>query len=245
MYSTIGDRIVFNLVKLDNVFGILCFQILDNRKRVKQDMLNEIRDVYIYNMYDDRNFSADSHIQLNYVNNKRHGLHECWHFIEYEDDSVEYLLYDKCNYIDGKLHGSYRVYGHGQFICQCNYVDGKLHGLFERWHYQNIDEETNLYTAHIKFKKSFTQLKVKYKIQTTRIREKSNYINGKLHGLRQFWHGNGKIWRRGNYNINGKKHGLFERWYYSGKLMKTGNYINGKKHGIFKHWSNNGQLISI
>jgi hypothetical protein len=56
---------------------------------------------------------------------------------------------------------------------------------------------------------------------------KCNYKNGKLNGLYQEWHNNGKLWNKCTY-LNGEYDGDFESWERNGFLIDARFYINGK-----------------
>jgi antitoxin component YwqK of YwqJK toxin-antitoxin module len=50
-----------------------------------------------------------------------------------------------------------------------------------------------------------------------------------------------KILIKTNYK-NGKMHGLQKQWYSNGQLKIEYNYIDDKKHGLQKYWKENGEI---
>ena len=66
--------------------------------------------------------------------------------------------------------------------------------------------------------------------------EKVTYINGKIDGLYEKYYSNDKLYERSNYD-NGVLNGLCEFWYdTTGKKMKQMTYKNGKLDGVYKYW---------
>lgn len=63
---------------------------------------------------------------------------------------------------------------------------------------------------------------------------------GERHGPWVFYL-NGKLGYKTNY-VNGKRHGLCEDYYYNGNLSFKGNYINGKMHGLIERHTSNNKL---
>ena len=65
---------------------------------------------------------------------------------------------------------------------------------------------------------------------------------GERHGPWEEYHPNGNLWYKTNY-INGKEHGLSEDYYYfNGNLMYKGTFVNGKKHGLCERYNYDGKL---
>ena len=62
------------------------------------------------------------------------------------------------------------------------------------------------------------------------------------HGPWEDYFSNGKLGYKTNY-VNGKEHGLSEDYYCSnGNLSYKANYVNGKEHGLSERYSSNGKL---
>lgn len=80
------------------------------------------------------------------------------------------------------------------------------------------------------------------------------FLNNKYVGLWSFYHKNGQLSGKGNYNESkGEKLGssgipidnrvgLWRFWYENGQLQQEGNYVNGKREGLWRVWYENGQL---
>jgi antitoxin component YwqK of YwqJK toxin-antitoxin module len=69
---------------------------------------------------------------------------------------------------------------------------------------------------------------------------KENYVNGKRHGLQEYWHENGQQANKWNY-VNGQFHGVQEDWCDNGQQRYKGNFVNGQEHGVQEAWYWNGQ----
>jgi hypothetical protein len=54
-----------------------------------------------------------------------------------------------------------------------------------------------------------------------------------LHGQASFWHENGKLSAKGNYQYN-DRHGSWSAWNDKEQLVASGSYDRGKKHGLWK-----------
>ena len=80
------------------------------------------------------------------------------------------------------------------------------------------------------------------------------FLNNKYVGLWSFYHKNGELSGKGNYNESkGEKLGssgipsdnrvgLWRFWYENGQLKAEGNYVNGKVKALWRWWYENGQL---
>ena len=80
------------------------------------------------------------------------------------------------------------------------------------------------------------------------------FLNNKYVGLWSFYHKNGQLSGKGNYNESkGEKlgssgmpidnrNGLWRGWHKNGQLEFEVNYINGKREGLNRVWYENGQL---
>ena len=65
---------------------------------------------------------------------------------------------------------------------------------------------------------------------------------GERHGPWVVYWSNGNTWYKTNY-INGKEHGLSEDYYcFNGKLCYKINFVNGKKHGLCERYYSDGKL---
>ena len=80
------------------------------------------------------------------------------------------------------------------------------------------------------------------------------FLNNKYVGLWSFYHKNGQLNGKGNYDESkGEKlgssgipsdnrEGLWRIWYENGQLSQEGNYVNNKGEGLWRYWYENGQL---
>jgi antitoxin component YwqK of YwqJK toxin-antitoxin module len=64
--------------------------------------------------------------------------------------------------------------------------------------------------------------------------------DGKLDGLRTYWHENGQKREEVNF-MNGKRDGLWTEWYENGQKEFEENYKDGKSDGNGAWWHKNGQ----
>ncbi|MFZ2969307.1 MAG: hypothetical protein WA080_09675 [Sulfuricurvum sp.] len=74
-----------------------------------------------------------------------------------------------------------------------------------------------------------------------KIKEVTNFRNGKREGLRKLWYENGQI----EYEIpfeNNQVNGILRQWYSNGKKKSISNHVNGKLAGMSYVWYENGQL---
>lgn len=137
--------------------------------------------VYVRNKYitvDDYDASNEIcsrgiHYYMSYEAAYFHGLDkvENGEYLQFYDDGE---LFEKCNYVNGLIHGLYESwYRNGQLYKRCNYVNGVIHGLCELW-YEN------------------GQLEKKYK-----------YINGSVNGIYESWYRSGHLFGK-CYFVNGK-----------------------------------------
>lgn len=80
-----------------------------------------------------------------------------------------------------------------------------------------------------------------YEFGTMRIKKKSNYIDGKLHGTVHEYTKEGTLMRTQEY-INDKIHGYITTYYPTGAIDTITCYVDGKKHGICNKYYANGNL---
>lgn len=71
---------------------------------------------------------------------------------------------------------------------------------------------------------------------------KSNYHNGKQHGLYEDWYKNGQQSEK-SYFEDGKLNGLSNIWYSNGQLATRTYFKDGKKHGVNEMWDFYGKQI--
>lgn len=71
---------------------------------------------------------------------------------------------------------------------------------------------------------------------------KTPYKNGKVHGLKEEKHTDGKL-RSNTYFEYGKKQGSFVQYWHNGVLLEKGNYKNDKKIGLWERYSFSGNLL--
>lgn len=71
------------------------------------------------------------------------------------------------------------------------------------------------------------------------------HTNGKdevLTGAWIFYHDNGQVKSKGNFNDNGEKNGDWDFYYDNGKPKQKNSYVNGKYEGRFTSWFTNGNI---
>lgn len=66
---------------------------------------------------------------------------------------------------------------------------------------------------------------------------------GKVHGVDEWYHENGKLWFRANFEY-GEPVGVYEQYYDNGQLEIKANFIDGEKDGFEELYHENGQLLS-
>ena len=66
---------------------------------------------------------------------------------------------------------------------------------------------------------------------------------GKVHGVDEWYHENGKLWFRANFEY-GEPVGVYEQYYDNGQLEIKANFIDGEKDGFEELYHENGQLKS-
>ena len=71
----------------------------------------------------------------------------------------------------------------------------------------------------------------------------TNYVNGLENGIKTTWWKNGKLLSKINLK-EGKLDGVQLNWYKDGTLFKERNYVNGKAEGMQKSWRRNGKLYN-
>lgn len=113
-----------------------------------------------------------------------------------------------CNYVDGKLHGSYKEWHNKNILYkETTYVDGKLHGEYKQWHENGkICKETTYVDGKLHGSYKTWRDNNIPSINTT-------YVDGKLHGLYEEYRGTGEK----------KYHGRYRRWYGDGQRYGSGN----------------------
>ena len=75
-----------------------------------------------------------------------------------------------------------------------------------------------------------------------RLFRKTEYQNGKRHGLDFCWHEDGQQWWETECK-DGLKHGLSAWYYENGQQWEEAEYQNGLKHGLYLGWHKNGRLM--
>ncbi len=69
------------------------------------------------------------------------------------------------------------------------------------------------------------------------------YKNGKKDGIYERYYTNGTLYEKSNYE-EGVLNGLCEFWYdTTGRKMKHMTYVNGKLDGIYKYWDQDGNIF--
>jgi len=156
------------------------------------------------------------------------GEHLSWH----ENGQI----YEKYNYVNGKLNGEYlEWYDNGEICQKCNYVDGKLNGEYLDW-YEN--GQMCIKCNYIAECKNGEYLKW-YK--NGQLNAKFNYIDDKLNEENLQWYKNGQMKIKCNF-VNGKLNGEYLEWYENGKISEKCNYVNEKLNGEYLEWYKNGQI---
>jgi antitoxin component YwqK of YwqJK toxin-antitoxin module len=143
---------------------------------------------------------------IHYFLNLKSAFYYC---LETENINGEYLnwydngqMYEKCNYVDGKMNGEYlEWYSNGQMMIKGNYVDGKINGELLKWH------------------------------SNGQIFVKCNYVDGKRNGEYLEWYGDGQVMQKCNY-VDGILNGKYLEWYSDGQEMQKSNYVDGKRNGV-------------
>lgn len=74
------------------------------------------------------------------------------------------------------------------------------------------------------------------------VRRETPYVNGKIHGVMQEFHPDGRLASERRHE-NGEKVGLHRGWWPDGKMRFYEHYENGRRHGEFWNWSNQGLLV--
>lgn len=72
--------------------------------------------------------------------------------------------------------------------------------------------------------------------------EQSQFVNGKLHGLRTIYDSTGQIAVEEHYR-DGLFHGTYISYYANGDINLTGQYIDNKMTGKWKRYYDKGQLM--
>ncbi len=73
--------------------------------------------------------------------------------------------------------------------------------------------------------------------------ERVTYKNGKKDGIYERYYTNGTLYEKSNYE-EGVLNGLCEFWYdTTGRKMKHMTYVNGKLDGIYKYWDQDGNIF--
>ena len=80
-----------------------------------------------------------------------------------------------------------------------------------------------------------------YFYETGKIKEKSNYLNGKVNGLLEAWYENGNRWLVQHY-ADGELDGTQTSYYYNDNVDIINNYKKGKKEGSQKEYNSKGYL---
>ncbi len=80
-----------------------------------------------------------------------------------------------------------------------------------------------------------------YFYETGKIKEKTNYINGKVNGLSEAWYENGNRWLVQHY-ADDELEGSQASYYYNGNMHILNNYKKGKKEGSQKEYNSKGYV---
>lgn len=59
-----------------------------------------------------------------------------------------------------------------------------------------------------------------------------------------YWHENGNLSYKWDWDANQKHHGLYTQWYANAQKQEEGNYIHGVKDGVWKTWHEDGNPAS-
>lgn len=145
---------------------------------------------------------------------------------------------EKCTYVKGKLHGSYKQFNNGVLILDAMYYDGELHGEYKEWYIKSqtskkIDTHYNKGKIHGYYNKWYID---------GNIQSVSKYIDGEKHGVCREFFPNGNIQREAIYS-HGRLDGLYREWTQSGTLVWETTFVDDIIHGSYKKWNNSGNLI--
>jgi antitoxin component YwqK of YwqJK toxin-antitoxin module len=144
-----------------------------------------------------------------------------------KEDQVKYLgkykyyyrtddapLKYECEYVDGKRHGTRRMWfahADGTLVSEFHYVDDVLCGLARTWHENGVLEF------------------------------ECNYVDGQPDGDVRAWHKNGVLRSKSSYTA-GKKNGLHIQWYESGTIESVSGWRDDVMHGERKWYRTDGSL---
>lgn len=154
------------------------------------------------------NFKGELSRRFNYKKGIPHGFHE---------NFLEGKLWTQVLYKDGKKNGVQRnwsIYGELEEIT--TFKNGKKDGVYKKWGGDWFSQSDVWELLEQSFYKDDLKhgAETKWSIESdggTYIREKNNYLNGKLHGESITYYSDGTLYKRLNY-LNGLKHGIQEEF---------------------------------
>lgn len=87
--------------------------------------------------------------------------------------------------------------------------------------------------------KPFTGIEINVRPDGTRM--KTNYVDGKLNGLKTFWKATGEKEEERHY-ADDKRNGLTTVWFNNKQKSSETNYVDDKEDGSHTSWHENGQI---
>ena len=166
------------------------------------------------------------------INDDRHkgefvnGMKEGFHSIQYLYSGKDTLFSDaEGEFKNNKYIGEWNFY----------YQSGKLYtkGIYD----SSCEESKGITGLPIREREGLWR----FWHENSQLKQKVNYINGKLEGLSRIWYENGQLKQEGNY-VNDVREGLWRSWHENGQLRQEGNFVNDKMEGLSLSWHENGQL---
>lgn len=121
---------------------------------------------------------------------------------------------------------------HGEKIGEQDYWNGKRHGRETRW-----ENGRKIYEHHYK-NDQFDGVWI-YWGENDLLSAVENWREGRLHGIRTVYYGNGNKQFEENYK-EGKLDGKKTIWYENGRKMAEAYFKAGYRYGVWTTWSENG-----
>jgi len=163
----------------------------------------------------------------NYVNDKLHGENKSF----FDNDSLSFERY----YNHGTAIGEHKeFYKSGQLKEHIVFNNGKKH--FKKNYDKNgILRNSNVFEDDKILAKSFYEGSIGFK---------KNKYNHKKHeiGKWKYYHFNGQLHYKGNYDTLGKRTGKWKYYHENGKRKSTVIFSNNIKQGDYKSWYRNGKI---
>jgi antitoxin component YwqK of YwqJK toxin-antitoxin module len=120
----------------------------------------------------------------------------------------------------------------GTILEQGYYLSGYREGVYTEFHANGFIKST---VGYVQGKKQGQNLLIDDKGQ---VQERSTYHNDLLNGS-HIKYNRSRLKEKSQYS-NGKVHGLVEKYYLNGKIMERSNYSSGQLDGIARWYDQNG-----